>query len=47
MAELTALLAEGRVRHNVAERFPMERIVEAHERVESGKALGNVVLDIG
>lgn len=46
IAELGVLLAEERLRHNVAERYPLERIVEAHERVESGKVLGNVVLDI-
>jgi NADPH2:quinone reductase len=46
LAEIGALLAEGKLRHNVAERFAFDRIVEAHERVESGKALGNVVLDI-
>lgn len=31
----------------IAARMPLEQIVEAHERVESGKAIGNVVLDIG
>ena len=46
LAEVGALLAEGKLRHNVAERFAFERIVEAHERVESGKASGNVVLEI-
>jgi NADPH2:quinone reductase len=46
LAGIGALLADGKLRHNVAERFAFDRIVEAHERVESGKALGNVVLEI-
>jgi hypothetical protein len=28
----------------VAATFPFEQIVQAHEAVESGKAIGNVVL---
>lgn len=46
LAEFGELLASGRLQHNVADRFPLDRIVEAHERVESGQAGGNVVLDI-
>jgi NADPH2:quinone reductase len=43
---VTRLLAEGRLQHNVAARFPLERIAEAHELVESGRAPGNVVLEL-
>ncbi len=39
-------LADGSLRHNVAARLPLARIAEAHELVESGKTLGNVVIDI-
>jgi len=46
LAEFGELLASGRLQHNVADRFPLDRIAEAHERVESGQAGGNVVLDI-
>ncbi len=46
LAEFGELLASGRLQHNVADRYPLDRIVEAHERVESGQASGNVVLDI-
>ncbi|MGQ0700628.1 MAG: NADPH:quinone reductase [Panacagrimonas sp.] len=46
LAEVSAILEAGSLQHNVAERFPLDRVVEAHERVESGKASGNVVLDI-
>jgi len=30
----------------VGERFPLERIAEAHEAVDSGRSGGRVVLDI-
>jgi len=43
---LTALLEEDRLIHNIAARLPLQRIAEAHELVESGRAVGNVVLDI-
>ena len=46
-AGLTALLAARRLTHNVALRLPLSRIVEAHEAVERGAALGNVVLRVG
>ena len=47
IAALHDLLETGRLRHAVAAHFPLERIVEAHEAVESGQVMGNVVLDIG
>lgn len=31
----------------IAARMPLERIVEAHELLESGRAIGNIVLDVG
>lgn len=39
-------LTEGQLTHNVAARLPLERIAEAHELVEGGRAIGNVLLDI-
>lgn len=44
---LQRMLVRGQLIHNVAERLPLARIVEAHEMVEQGRALGNVVLSIG
>ena len=35
------------LQHLIAERLPLARIADAHELVESGKAVGNVVVDIG
>jgi NADPH2:quinone reductase len=46
LAGVGALLAAGRLKHNVDTRLPLARIAEAHERVESGQAFGNVVIEI-
>jgi NADPH:quinone reductase len=46
IAELTPLLAAGRFTHTIAARYPLERIVAAHEAVESGRVMGNVVVDL-
>jgi NADPH:quinone reductase len=46
IADLSKLLEENRLLHNIAARLPFERIVEAHELVEQGKAIGNVVLKV-
>jgi NADPH:quinone reductase len=43
---VTALLAAGRLQHNIAQRLPLSRIAEAHELVESGRSTGNVVIDV-
>jgi NADPH2:quinone reductase len=39
-------LAMGQLRTRIAARFPLDRIAEAHQAVESGKTVGNVVLEI-
>jgi NADPH2:quinone reductase len=46
IAGVNALLAERQLQHTIAERVPLADVVRAHERVESGRALGNVVVDI-
>jgi NADPH2:quinone reductase len=45
--DLSILLEENRLSHNIAARLPLARIAEAHDLVESGKAIGNVVLEVG
>jgi NADPH2:quinone reductase len=45
LAGVTALLNQDRLKHNLDARLPLARIAEAHELVESGQALGNVVID--
>jgi len=44
--ELTELLERGRLIHTVARRLPLEAIAEAHEIVERGEVMGNVIVDI-
>jgi NADPH2:quinone reductase len=44
---LTRMLQRGALRHNVAARFPLAETAAAHERVESGGAAGNVVVEVG
>jgi len=43
---VSGLLAAGRLQHNIAARLPLAQIAQAHELVESGRATGNVVLDV-
>jgi NADPH2:quinone reductase len=46
IAGIAALLAGGRLTHNIAQKLPLERIAEAHDLVERGKAIGNVIVQI-
>jgi NADPH:quinone reductase-like Zn-dependent oxidoreductase len=46
IAELTAMMDAGNLIHTIGARFPLIRIASAHEAVESGKVMGNVVVDI-
>jgi len=46
IAELTRLLSEGALTHTIAERFSLAQVIEAHEAVESGTLIGNVVIDL-
>ena len=41
---LTSMLKTNQLQHNIAARLPLERIAEAHELVEQGRAIGNVIL---
>ena len=43
---LSALLERGQLQHNVAARLPLANTAEAHELVESGRAVGNVIIEI-
>jgi NADPH2:quinone reductase len=46
VSRLTKWLEEGRLRHLIAARHPLDAIVAAHEQVEGGRAIGNVVIDV-
>lgn len=43
---LTQWLQAGRLRHRIAARLPLARAAEAHQLVESGQVVGNVVLQL-
>ena len=44
---ITEMLEKGALQHAIAARYPLSEIAAAHEAVEQGTAIGNVVLDIG
>ena len=46
VAAVTRLLNENKLKHQIAARMPLAQAAEAHRLVESGAAVGNVVLDI-
>ena len=43
---LTTLLQEQQLQHSIGARFPLAQVVQAHEAVQAGQTIGNVVLDI-
>jgi NADPH:quinone reductase len=45
-ADITGMLECGKLIHNVAQTFDLGDIVAAHEAVEAGKAMGNIVVRI-
>ena len=47
IADLARAMEQGTLRHAVAESYPLAEIAKAHEAVESGKVIGNVVVEIG
>jgi NADPH2:quinone reductase len=46
IAQISAMLAAGKLVHNIATALPLDRIVAAHETVENGAAIGKVVVTI-
>ena len=44
IGQVTRWIEQGRLQHAVTATYPLDRIVEAHEAVESGKHIGNVVV---
>ena len=46
LARVSRLLRENKLKHQIAARMPLSKAAEAHRLVESGQAVGNVVLDI-
>lgn len=46
IARLTALLTQGNLKHTIGPRFALDQMVQAHQAVEAGQSIGNVVVDI-
>lgn len=46
IAQITGWMERGIVRHAIAARFPLAEIAQAHEAVEQGSVIGNVVVTI-
>jgi NADPH2:quinone reductase len=44
---LNLVLAAGRLSHTIGARFGLDQIADAHEAVERGQYMGNVVVDVG
>lgn len=47
LADVTRLLKENRLVHNLAATYPLDEIVAAHLAQEQGKTVGNIVLKVG
>jgi NADPH:quinone reductase len=45
-SDITRMLEQGELIHNVAQTFALAGMVAAHEAVESGKAMGNIVVKL-
>jgi NADPH2:quinone reductase len=41
---LNAMLTAGQLQHTLLPAFPLDQVVQAHELVEAGQSIGNVVL---
>jgi NADPH2:quinone reductase len=46
VGQLNEWLERDRLKHNIAARLPLGAIAQAHELVESGRAVGNVVVEV-
>ncbi len=44
--DVTRWASRGSLAHTIAARFPLDRIAEAHEAVESGRLIGNAVVNL-
>ena len=45
ITDLTRWLEDGRIKHAIGRKMPLERTAEAHELLEEGKVIGNIVLE--
>ncbi len=47
LLQLSEWLEHQRLKHNIAAHLPLSAVAQAHELVETGATLGNVVVDVG
>jgi NADPH2:quinone reductase len=45
--DINQAIDDGKLKHAIAERFPLDQLAAAHEAVESGLFIGNVIVEIG
>jgi len=45
--DINRLIAAAKLNHQIAAVFPLERIAEAHERMEEGRAVGKLLVRLG
>jgi NADPH:quinone reductase len=45
--DINRLIAAGKLKHQIAEVFPLKRIAEAHERMAAGRAVGKLLIGLG
>jgi NADPH2:quinone reductase len=46
LSTLTGFMGRGVLQHLIAQRLPLAQVAQAHELVESGRAIGNVVISL-
>jgi NADPH2:quinone reductase len=46
VTRLSAMLAQKQLQHNIGARFALDQIAQAHQTVEAGQTVGNVVVDL-
>jgi len=44
--DINAMLAAGALRHQIAQVLPLDKVVAAHEAMESGKLVGKILIDL-
>lgn len=45
--DINRAIGEGKIRHAVAQRYPLADLASAHEAQESGEVVGNIVVEVG
>jgi NADPH2:quinone reductase len=46
LARLSLMLAQNQLQHSIGARFSLEQVARAHQTVEAGQTVGNVVVDL-